>query len=313
MPQTGIIKPRHLKPGDTIAVVSPAAPSPRDKLTKGKALLEARGFNVRLMPHAADSYHGYLAGTDEQRLADLVDAFQDPDVDAILCARGGFGCPRLLPHLPWDIVRQHPKLFMGFSDVTVLLNTFYDQCGLVGLYSPMVTSNLVQENQAFTWAQWDRLTGVEATTAPLELANQDPYQCFVPGMAEGRLMGGNLTLLTTLCGTPWQPDFKGAVVFIEDWKESFYKLDRQFTHLKQAGLLTHIAGLVLCDFSFCEDDAHDYDLTEQLRWLTADLGVPCGYGFTMGHGPQTGTLPIGIRARWVADTGQLTLLEPVLQ
>lgn len=299
--------PYALQEGDTIAIVSPAAPSPPAALEKGKTLLEEAGYRVKIMPNAAKK-EAYLAGSDAQRASDIMAAFSDPEVDAILCARGGYGCARLLPHLDLSVVEANPKLFMGFSDITVLLNVFYEEAGLLGFYSPMLTSNLIEPDQEFTWQSWQDAISVQGCQVPYEVPNQDPYTCLQAGLAEGPLRGGNLSLLASLCGTPWQPNFTGAVVFIEDWKECYYTLDRKVNQLIQAGLLTNIAGLLLCDFSQIPEEP-ERTLTEQLAYLTRELGVPVGYGFTIGHGEQTATIPFGVQVRFEAEAGRLTVLE----
>jgi muramoyltetrapeptide carboxypeptidase len=301
---------KALQVGDTVAIVSPAAPSTPEALSEGKALLERLGYNVKLMPHCG-ARQLYTAGTSQQRADDLMAAFTDPEVDAILCARGGYGSARLLPLLDFERLKaaidKRPKLFMGFSDITVLLNVLYKECGLVGFYSPMLTSNLIEPNAAWTVAQWQRL--LTTTQTPIEIANKDSYSCLQAGTAEGALLGGNLSLLASLCGTPWQPDFTGAIVFIEDWKERYYTLDRQFTQLIQAGLLNNIAGLLLCDFSQISNDFPEVPLAKHLKTLTAELNVPTGYGFSVGHGEQTATIPFGAYARLEAELGRLTVLE----
>lgn len=307
-----LLKPRALQPGDTIAVVSPAGPTPYtaaqggpDAFTQGADLLEAAGFRVKLMPNIAKK-RLYLAGTDAERLADLHQAFEDPTIHGVLCARGGYGSMRLLPNLDFALIAQHPKVFIGFSDITALLLPFYQRCGLLGFYGPMLTSNLVHNEP---YSQAELLTLIRQPIAlPYEVPNRDPYQCYQPGIAEGRLIGGNLSLLAALCGTPYQPDTRGHILFIEDWKEKYYSLDRQFQQLRLAGLLDGIAGLLLCDFSEIEAEP-EQTLPDFLKSLVDDLNIPMGYGFSVGHGEQTATLPIGCQARFNAETGQLSLLE----
>lgn len=307
-----LTKPKALKPGDTIAVISPAGATPPpekpdelDSFEQGLVLLEKAGFRVKLMPNVKRK-RLYLAGTDAERLADLHAAFVDPEVDGILCARGGYGCMRLLPDLDFQSVAQNPKVFVGFSDVTALHLAFYQQIGLVGFYGPMLTSNLVH-GEPYSQAELLRLTQGEASI-PFEIQNRDMYHCFQPGMAEGRLMGGNLSLLTALCGTQFQPKAHGHILFIEDWHEKYYTLDRQFQQLRLAGVFDGIAGLLLCDFSEIEPEPEQV-LPEFLRELTSFLSVPVGYGFSVGHGEQTATLPIGCQARFNASEGSLLLLE----
>ena len=313
------VKPRPLQPGDTIAVLSPAAPTPlerdaegQDAFERGIALLEAEGFRVKLMPNARGQ-NLYLAGTDTQRLADLHAAFADPDVSAILCARGGYGCMRLLPGLDFELVKKNPKILVGFSDVTALLNPLHQRCGLVGFYGPMLTSNLVQ-NEPYSQSElFKMLRGDMAAGA--SIVNRDAYHCIHAGVAEAPLVGGNLSLLAALCGTPYQPSTEGCILFIEDWKEKYYSLDRQFQQLKMAGMLDGLAGLLLCDFSEIEEEP-GMALPDFLCSLIRELlpqHIPAGYGFSVGHGEQTATFPIGCRVRFDAGAGSVTLLESPVQ
>lgn len=318
--QPNLLKPNALAPGSTLAIVSPAGATPcaenspgnktlqsePDPFIQGTKLLEAAGFHIKLMPNARKK-ELYLAGTDEERLSDLHAAFQDPEINGILCARGGYGCMRLLPQLNFDLVRQNPKVFIGFSDITSLLIPFYQQCGLVGFYGPMLTSNLIHEEPYSQRELLRQIQGAESSF-PDEILNRDTYHSYRGGTAEGRLIGGNLSLLTALCGTPYQPETRGHILFIEDWHEKYYTLDRQFQQLKMAGLLDGIAGLLLGDFSEIEPEP-DISLPDFLNQLTSYLKVPVGYGFSVGHGEQTATLPIGCLARFEADTGKLSLLE----
>lgn len=307
-----LLKPRALKPGDTIAIISPAGATPYnaqqggpDAFLLGADLLEAAGFRVKIMPHAKNK-RLYLAGTDAERLADLHAAFADPEVDGILCARGGYGCMRLLPEIDFTLITQNPKVLIGFSDVTALLLPFYQRSGLIGFYGPMLTSNLVH-GEPYSQAELFKLVGHPIET-PYPIPNRDAYHAFRPGIAEGRLTGGNLSLLAALCGTPFQPQTDGHILFIEDWKEKYYSLDRQFQQLRMAGLFDRIRALVLCDFSEIEPEP-EQALPDLLKELTDFLTVPVGYGFSVGHGEQTATLPIGCQARFNAETGELTLLE----
>jgi muramoyltetrapeptide carboxypeptidase len=307
------VKAPALHPGDTIAIVSPAGATPLepvesakpDPFAQGMALLEAAGFRVKLMPHAKNK-RLYLAGTDAERLSDLQAAFADPQVNGILCARGGYGCTRLLPQLDFALIQQNPKVLIGFSDITALLLPIYQQTGLMGFYGPMLTSNLIHNEPCSQNQLLQMIQG--QNEAPYSIPNQNPYQCFQPGIAQGRLIGGNLSLLTALCGTPFQPRTEGHILFIEDWHEKYYTLDRQFQQLRMAGLLDGIAGLLLADFSEIETEP-EQTLPEFLKELTAFLKVPVGFGFSVGHGEQTATLPIGCLAEFNATTGTLTLLE----
>jgi muramoyltetrapeptide carboxypeptidase len=267
------------------------------------------------MPHAKDRYH-YLAGDDAHRVQDLHEAFADPEIQGILCARGGYGCMRLLNQIDFKLIQQNPKVFIGFSDITALHLAFYQKTGLVGFYGPMMTSNLIQ-NEPFSQAELTKLITGEAPT-PYAVPNLDAYHCLSGGEAperltQGRLIGGNLSLLRSTLGTPYQPNTDGAILFLEDWRERYYALDRQLFHLKLAGMLDNIAGLLFCDMSELTPDTPENTL-ELLTRLSKELfagkpAPPIGYGFSIGHGNQTGTLPIGIQAQFNAQSGELILLE----
>lgn len=306
--------PQALQPGDSIAVISPAAPSTDSDLDAGLAYLESIGLKPKLMPHARQKLF-YLAGDDTGRLQDLHEAFQDPSVKGILAARGGYGCMRLLPHINWDLLKAHPKVFIGFSDLTSLQLPMFEKTGLICFHGPMLTSNLIENDPYTQNCLWDMVMG--KVNYPYRIPNlfassteeEKQYYCFKGGIAEGRLIGGNLSLLAALCGTPYQPYPEGAILFIEDWREQYYSLDRQFLQLRMAGIFEGIAGLLLCDFVEIENSWEDYPLATLLQELTAFLEVPCGFGFSFGHGDQTATFPLGASARFDATNGHLEILS----
>lgn len=311
------VTPKALRPGNTIAIISPAAPSPQEKITAGIAYLQAQGFHVQLMPHALDD-NNYLAGSDEARLADLHAAFADTTIDGILCARGGYGTTRLLEKINWDLIRQNPKVFIGFSDLTALLLPMFERTGLIGFHGPMLTSNLIepiQQDDITHDMLWNTVCGNQGLPYVIPTQKQQ-YQCLYKGEATGRLIGGNLSLLAALCGTPWQPNLEGAVLFIEDWHERFYSIDRQWTQMRQAGLFNGVAAIVLGEF--CDmtagDDWANFGLPELFRSLISELReaafepVPSGFGLQFGHGEQTATLPVGVSCRFEAESGRLEVL-----
>lgn len=310
MPEKSIIKPKALKPGDTIAIVSPAGPTLEIKhFEQGEAMLRAAGYQIKRFPHAHHRQY-YLAGTDAERQADLIAAFTDPEVDMILCARGGYGCTRILSDDLIQITKQHPKLLIGFSDVTALLVALYQQANLSGCYGPMLTSNLIDEN-TYTWDNLFNLVSNPDLSIPYSVPNQNTYHCISTGTVEAPLFIGNLTLLAALCGTSYQPNPAGHILCIEDWKESHYSLDRQFQQLRMSGVFDNIKGLLLCDFSQTTPEPNQ-SLLELFTEQFSVLDIPVGYGFSVGHGSQTATLPMGIQARFNATTGTLALLEPAV-
>ncbi|MDH4378819.1 MAG: LD-carboxypeptidase [Vampirovibrionales bacterium] len=309
-----LVTPKPLPAGGCLGIISPAAPSSQNALNTGVELLQAQGYRVKLFPNAAASHH-HLAGTDAQRLADLHAAFADSDVDVILCSRGGYGCMRLLDKLDWDLLRANPKWLVGFSDVTALQIALYQQLGWKSLYGPMLTSNLVDDDPAlFDW-HWSALHPLLGGEVPSlwTVPNTDDYHAIhaptnSPNVVEAPLLGGNLSLLSALCGTPWQPRPKNHLLFIEDWNESHYTLDRKFQQLKLAGVLEGITGLLLCDFSGIAAEPDGWPLVDFFKDWFADSPFPVGYGLSVGHGNVTATLPQGGTARWDVVSGQLTLV-----
>ncbi|HVS03126.1 MAG TPA: LD-carboxypeptidase [Thermoanaerobaculia bacterium] len=310
---SGAIKPPRLAPGDTVALVLPASlafePSSIDL---AREQLEAIGLRVRPGEHVRQR-HGYFAGTDAERAADLNAAFADPEVKGIFCFRGGWGTPRLLPLLDYDAIRRHPKPLVGFSDVTALLNAIHQQTGLVTFHGPAAAGNL----RPWTLAHLRR---VLMSREPIgTLANPDkPAEELVNrtwrtvtvrgGRASGRLAGGNLTLLAVLMGTPWEVDTEGAILLLEDTHEELYRVDRMLTQLAQGGKLAAAAGVV---FGHCTDcppgEGPTFSLEEILHHHLAPLGVPVLSGLAFGHVREKLTLPIGLAATLDADAGTLHL------
>jgi muramoyltetrapeptide carboxypeptidase len=308
------LKPRRLAPGDTVGMVLPATLAfEASTLDAGREQLEALGFRVKPGAHVR-ARHGYFAGTDRERAADLVDLFADDEVQGIICFSGGWGSPRLLPFLDFERIRRHPKVFVGFSDITALLNAIHQETGLVTFHGPMAGSNL----RPWTVEQLRRAV---QSTAPLGTFANPPKEedelinrAYRPvalrgGKARGRLVGGNLTLLTSLMGTPWEVDTAGAILLLEDTDEALYRIDRMLTQLALGGKLDGVAGVV---FGFCSDcpaDGPSFSLEEILRDRLEPLGVPVLQGLAFGHIPKMLTLPIGLPATLDADAGTLTFDE----
>jgi muramoyltetrapeptide carboxypeptidase len=301
-------KPPGIAPGDTIAVVSPASPVAREKLANGIRTFEERGYRLTFGKHAFDS-KGYLAGSDEDRAGDIMDAWFDPEVKAVFCSRGGYGCARLLPLLDLDRMAKEPKLFAGFSDITTL-HLALNRRGLATLHAPMLLS-FVKER-----APWvvEMLFTVLEGTAPIQLpkAAQRP-ETIVGGIAEGVVTGGCLCLLCDSLDTPDTIDAGGKILLIEDVDEPPYRIDAMLTHLYNAGKLENVAGIVVGEMTRTDEKAEDdmgcvpwQDIViERLR----PLGVPMVIGFPFGHAEGMASLPLGIKARLDADAGELSYLE----
>lgn len=317
------IKPKRLAPGDTVALVSPASATFNTvDLQIAKESLEALGFKVRVSPHMMER-HGYLAGDDKARADDINKAFADKGVAAVHAIRGGWGSARVLPYLDFDTIRRNPKVLIGYSDITALLLSIHAKTGLITFHGPIglgrwdpysldyyrrVLFNgeqVTYSNKQGISAERNSLTQVEFRT-----------QTITPGKARGKLLGGNLTVLTTILGSPYLPDWEDTVLFCEDVHEEFYRIDRMLTQLKLAGVLNKIKGFVFGGCSECgPGDGNFGALT--LEEIFADhikpLGIPAWQGAMIGHAQPQWTLPEGAQVEIDATAGTITLLEsPVL-
>ena len=301
------ILPSPLRPGDTVGIIHPAGPV-RDEegFAKGLQILRDLGLNVRCEPPNG-SGPDYLAANDQQRLAELHRLWADEEVKALIAARGGYGCLRLISRLDWDFLRARPKWLLGFSDLTVLLNGVFAQTGFVTLHGPMISTLARADRLSF-----DRFREVLAGKFQPCVRPAD-MEILRGGFGQGRLIGGNLTTLCHLLGTPWQPQTAGCILFIEDTAEPLYKIDRMLTHLACAGLLDNLSGLLIGLF----DPGHD-DRLEMLRlneqvWqrvleLTSAAKYPVWGGFPVSHQQQNYTLPIGMEAVLNSFSGSLEFL-----
>ncbi|MCA9799000.1 MAG: LD-carboxypeptidase [Cyanobacteria bacterium HKST-UBA04] len=324
-PSTVRLRPPPLQQGDTIALIAPGGQVDKAKLQVGATWLRHYGFNPVVSPNAThyDPYFPYLSGTVKERLNDFYQALADPKVKALMFIRGGYGSARLLSQINWDWVRQQvtrqPKTIVGFSDTSALLNTIEQQTGLVTFHGPMLEYNFTVPNR-YTVTQLFNMT----TNPAQRFIATHPgsgYYCFNGGYTNGRLVGGNLTTLASLCGTPWQPNTDDAILFLEDVGpevDDLYRLDRLWTQLKLSGMFNNIRGLVLGQFKLDEKDNRPWNRANLQQVLynlcreTFGDRIPIGYNFSLGHGVLNTTMPIGPVAEFDANKGQLRLLEPVL-
>ena len=306
-----MIKPYCLRPGDTIGIAAPSSPVPEDDLKKGIALLEERGYRIRLGDHvlATANHCDYLAGTDAERADDLNALFADPNVDAIFCARGGYGSMRLFSLLDWERIAANPKLFVGYSDITSL-HTALAQLGWTTVHATMVSS-LWKLNAATLERFWNL---VEVPDAVGELpGSAATVHAIVEGEAEGELTGGNLCLLAQACGSRFAPDFRGKIVLLEDVNDAVYHADRDLTQLLNAGALQEATGFAIGTLTGWQTHEADppRNTPEQLwREFFTRLGKPTIAGFPFGHEPDPLPVPLGVRARLSAAERTVTLLEP---
>ncbi len=292
------IIPPFLEPGDTIGIPTPASLYERELLEKGRQVLGGWGFATRVGRQGIRKKR-FLAGADPDRAEELMNMFLDPAIRAVVCARGGYGAMRLLPLLDYRVIKKNPKLFVGFSDITVLSAAFLRQAGLVSFHGPMVTT-LDQTRSAFREGLRSILLGGLPERIPLP-----PGGKVRGGKAVGALLGGNLTLLTHLIGTPYEPPWDGAILFVEDQGEAPYRLDRLLVHLRLAGVLDRISGLLLGQLSEKKIAKADWDL---LRESFNRLNIPIWRGLPIGHGRENLTLPLGAPVQLDGDKGNLNFL-----
>lgn len=298
-----------LRPGDRVAVTAPSGPVLRpDRLEAGVAVLAGWGLEPVLAPHVR-AVRGHLAGRDADRAADLDAAFADPAVRGIFAVRGGYGLTRLLDRLDWAALARDPKLLVGFSDVTALLLAAWSRLRLVTVHGPFAGRlHTLQRDAA------DHLHRLMFDGWAGEVPGASATVTVTGGRAEGRLVGGNLTLLTSLLATPDQPDLDGSILFLEDVHEAPYRLDRMLVQLRRAGLLERVAGIVVGELVGCEPPPGRPSATAEdvVQAELAGLGVPVVRGFPVGHVDHQLALPVGGRALLDAHARTLTLLEPAV-
>jgi muramoyltetrapeptide carboxypeptidase len=303
-----LLKPKRLKEGDTIAVTSPAGAVWEEKqIDKFIFILNAIGFKV-VQGATLKQKYGYFAGTDEFRAAELNTFFADKNIKGIFSMKGGWGCARLLDKLNYDLIKANPKVLMGFSDITTLLNVIYAKTGLVTFHGPVGNSGWNE----FTIAAFKSVI-MDAGQAELPLSTkpEDTFSVINPGKASGELIGGNLSVLSGLLGSSYLPDFKNKILFLEEVKEEPYRIDKMFTQLKLNGALDKLSGLVLGKFSKCEAEEpwKAFTFMEVLEQHIKPLGIPAFYGAAFGHTENKVTLPVGIKVSMDADKGMIKLTE----
>jgi len=312
-----LIRPLCLNPGDTLGIIAPAsAPLDPKNVDRAIAVLEKLGYKTKLAPNVHKRL-GYLAGPDRDRASDLMRMVTDKKVNAILCVRGGYGTARLLPLLDYQAIRANAKIFVGYSDITSLHCAFLTKAGLISFHGPMLNSDFaLPELPDFTVQSFLRtLASVDQQEDIAEGYPDKTVKVLRRGIARGQLIGGNIALLCTVIGTPWQPSFKNAILFLEDIGEAPFRWDRMFTYLSNCGLLQQVAGIAIGINADCEDPqakaAKEYrqTLDDVLRERLLPLKIPIVTGLPFGHVPLNATFPVGIRAELDANRGVLRLLE----
>lgn len=302
---------KKLNYGDTIGIISPSSPEKPEAIKKGLDFIENLGFKIKVGKHIYDK-KGYLAGSDADRAQDIMDMFLDKDVNAILCMRGGYGSMRTLPYIDFDIIKNNPKIFVGFSDITTYLNTFSTKCDLITFHGPMASSNL--EDNYTLKSFLDTLMNERNEYVP---KNPPGIQLnfYNKGNAVGKLVGGNLSLINNTIGTPYEIDFKDNLLFIEDVHEEPYSIDRMLTHLLLSGKLDQCSGFILGQFTNCTLPHYERSLTleQVIEDRILSLNKPTITNFMSGHDYPKLTLPIGAKAHIDCEKATLEIIEPVVR
>lgn len=306
--------PKLLASGDRVAVVSPAgAIADESELKSILDHVRNMGFEPVLGKHASDKF-GFVAGTDENRANDLEWAFTDPSIQGIICSRGGYGCTRMLPHFNMEVVRAHPKVIMGYSDITALLIALYQETGLVTFHGPGGSSS---ENEFSTFWMQKAISHPSPIGEWLSPENEPDFvlKTVTPGIAEAPLVGGNLSLLAAMCGTPHQISGKDHIIFIEDVREAPYRIDRMLTQLRNAKVFEGCKGVLVGQFTNCDAEAPNspWKVADVISDRLGNLGVPVLSGAAIGHVRPKWTVPLGIKARLDATNLKVEVLEPAVK
>lgn len=310
------ILPARLKKGDRIGLVTPGSPVTEDQLNDCIVKLEEMGFHTTFRDTVLSEY-GYFAGKDHERAAELMEMFSDQEVDAIWCVRGGYGSIRILDLLDYELIRKNPKVFIGYSDISALLSSIYQETGLVTFHGPVGTSDfnrfsrrslrkvLLEPDAPYNYP-YKREKGTRHNP------EFDRYT-LTGGSAEGPLIGGNISVLDSMIGTRFEPDFENRIVYLEEIGEKTYRVDKMLFHLLSGTNLKQAAGIVMGVFGDCNvNEKPTLSLKEALEDLLLPLGIPVSYGLSFGHIKRMLTIPNGIRAAMDADRNSFRLLEPAV-
>ncbi len=309
-----IIKPKRLAKGDTVGVIAPASGLSSEDFDKALQNMTDLGFKSKVGKNARNK-NGFLAGTDKERLEDLHWAFGDAEVDAVWCVRGGYGVSRILPAVDFNLIKKNPKIFIGYSDITALHLAIFQNCGLVTFHGPVAASTFSDYTKRHVI---DTLMNPSAPykieLSPENVAKESNLfktEVITKGKTRGKIIGGNLSLLSALVGTPFAlRNTKGKILFIEDVGEQPYRIDRMLTQLRQSLDLRSLAGIALGVFEDCNPKSEGtQSLMDVLKDRLGDIGIPVIYGLSFGHIRDQFTLPIGIEAELDTENATMTFLE----
>jgi len=307
-----MIKPKALRPGDTIGIISPASPIEekyKDSFDKGVNVLKNLGYNIKIGRHALKQ-NGYLAGSDEQRASDLMEMFMDKNINAIICSRGGYGSERLLRYLDFETIAKNPKIFAGYSNISILLNIFSQYAGFITFHSPMII-NFDGSSDEYNTKNFINTISLYQSKFVLGKKAEGKCQSKYRYKASGPLLGGNLTTIIGTIGTKYEIKTENSILFLEEVNEQAYSIDRMLTLLKNTGKLELCRGFILGDFTNCLDSSGK-SIRDVINDIIIPLGKPVILSFRCGHGPIKATLPFGTTVEINTRTGIATALETVI-
>ncbi|QLE00235.1 LD-carboxypeptidase [Galbibacter sp. BG1] len=310
------VLPKKLKKGDTVGLIAPGYALSQKALENAITNVKAIGFVPYHTPRIVGNF-GYFSNTDKARVEDIHEMFLNPDIDAIFCARGGYGCTRILKDINFDYIQQNPKILLGFSDITALVNSIYQKTGIVTFHGPVGTTlnndyNREQLEKIVCHANNSIPLATETFTASQTIADSTFEQYVInPGIAKGKLAGGNLSLLSAMTGTDFEVDYTDKIVFIEEIDEDPYRVDRMLTQLLDSKTFKNAKGIVLGVFKGCDDPdrSNSFSLKEVILDRIKPMNIPAIYGFSIGHIDNNLTLPVGINAQLNTNNFSLELLE----
>jgi len=305
------MKAKRLKIGDTIGMVAPASPSDSSKVEKAVKYLNNLGYIVKAGKSVFSS-RGYLAGGDELRAFDINNMFEDDEVNAVFCLRGGYGSQRILDLIDFQLIRKNPKIFMGYSDITALLNAIYQKCGLITFHGPMGGDFAGGLGKQTKRAMKNAL---ESTEPIGEIPNPEIPEIVAEGKGKGALVGGNLSIVAASLGTPYEINTQGCVLLLEDVFEEPYSVDRMLTQLRLAGKFKDVSGIILGDWGNLEPEEPEKSLSfeEVFKDIFEDIGKPVIKGLKIGHCKPNITVPIGAEVSIDTDTVTLCVLESAVR
>lgn len=312
----GIIKPKKLNKKDVIGIIAPgSSPDDHSRIEKGVRYLEKLGYRTQLGKNIGKS-QGYLAGTDSERLSDLHQMFSDKNVKAVFCLRGGYGAFRLLDKINYKLIKDNPKIFVGYSEITSLQNAFFQKAGLVTFAGPMVAVDFHEDVSPYTEENFWAMITSNKKFGKVKYPEDEKLPSLVKGNASGRLIGGNLAVFAALIGSEFLPDMNGKILLIEDIGELPYKVDRMLNQLKLAKIFKKSKGIVLGRFVDCyEHDPNKKTLTlgEVIDNYIGSLKIPSIYTFPHGHIKDFVTMPIGIKINLNASRGIVEFEESAVR